>query len=100
MAAKNKEITLESLHNLIVTRFDSLEKRITSLEDRMTSLEYRVSSLEIEMTRMKESLDFVRETTVAMNKKFEGEFEKIYLYTNSKTGVLERDLTSHEYDLA
>ncbi len=121
MPSKNKEITLESIHTLITTKFDhlekaldrletkianleeritSLEKKVLELEESMISLEYRTSNLETAMTKMQHSIDFVKETMIGMNRKFEGEFEKVYIYTNSRMDYVHMDLSSHTLDLA
>lgn len=107
MIKKEGEITLEVIHSLLTTKFFSVEEKIDDLAGRMSKLEKRVekleislSKLELEVSKLKISSDFTKESVIAMNEKFENEFQKVYLYTNSQLNALGMDLSSNNFDIS
>lgn len=107
MIKNEGEITLEVIHALLTTKFSSIEEKIDDLAGRMSKLEKRVekleislSKLELEVSKLKISSDFTKESVIAMNEKFENEFQKVYLYTNSQLNALGMDLSSNNFDIS
>lgn len=91
---------LETSISKLENKVEKLEVSLSKLEKRVEKLEISLSKLELVVSRLKISSDFTKGSVIAMNEKFENEFQKVYLYTNNQLNTLAMDLSSNNFDIS